>query len=298
VYACVADIGWITGHSYVVYGPLANGATTVLFESVPTYPDAGRYWEMVERLKITQFYTAPTAIRAIARLGDAYVERYDRSSLRVLGSVGEPINPESWHWYYKTVGEERCSVVDTWWQTETGGILISPLPGATPMKPGSATFPFFGVEPVLLDEQGDEIEGNGVSGLLAIKQPWPSMARTIYGDHERFMQTYLSAFPGYYLTGDGCTRDEDGYYWITGRVDDVINVSGHRMGTAEVESALVSHSDCAEAAVVGFPHEIKGQGIFAYVILKENAGSDSAVIDALRQTVRKKIGPIATTDHI
>ena len=298
VYACVADIGWITGHSYVVYGPLANGATTVLFESVPTYPDAGRYWEMVERLKITQFYTAPTAIRAIARLGDTYVERYDRSSLRVLGSVGEPINPESWHWYYKTVGEERCSVVDTWWQTETGGILISPLPGATPMKPGSATFPFFGVEPVLLDEQGDEIEGNGVSGLLAIKQPWPSMARTIYGDHERFMQTYLSAFPGYYLTGDGCTRDEDGYYWITGRVDDVINVSGHRMGTAEVESALVSHPDCAEAAVVGFPHEIKGQGIFAYVILKENAGSGSAVIDALRQTVRKQIGPIATPDHI
>ena len=298
IYACVADIGWITGHSYVVYGPLANGATTVMFESIPTYPDAGRYWDMVERLKITQFYTAPTAIRAIARMGDRFVEQYDRSSLRVLGSVGEPINPESWNWYYAVVGEENCTIVDTWWQTETGGIMITPLPGATPTKPGSATFPFFGVEPVILDDQGNELEGNGVSGLLAIKQPWPSIARTIYGDHERYMQTYLSPFKGYYFTGDGCRRDEDGYYWITGRVDDVINVSGHRMGTAEVESALVQHPACAEAAVVGFPHEIKGQGIFAYVIIKSGVEASDELVKQLRQTVRDQIGPIATPDHI
>jgi acetyl-CoA synthetase len=298
VYACVADIGWITGHSYVVYGPLANGATTVLFESIPTYPDAGRYWDMVERLKITQFYTAPTAIRAIARMGDGFVEKYDRSSLRVLGSVGEPINPESWNWYYNMVGQQQCNIVDTWWQTETGGIMITPLPGATPTKPGSSTFPFFGIEPVILDEKGNELEGNGISGLLAIKKPWPSIARTIYGDHERYMQTYLSPFKGCYFTGDGCRRDEDGYYWITGRVDDVINVSGHRMGTAEVESALVQHPACAEAAVVGFPHEIKGQGIFAYVIIKSDIEESDDLVMQLRQTVRDQIGPIATPDHI
>ena len=298
IYACVADIGWITGHSYVVYGPLANGATTVMFESIPTYPDAGRYWDMVERLKITQFYTAPTAIRAIARMGDSFVEKYDRSSLRVLGSVGEPINPESWNWYYSVVGNNHCNIVDTWWQTETGGIMITPLPGATPVKPGSATYPFFGVNPVILDDQGKELEGNDVSGLLAIKTPWPSMARTIYGDHERYMQTYLSPFKGYYFTGDGCRRDEDGYYWITGRVDDVINVSGHRMGTAEVESALVQHPACAEAAVVGFPHEIKGQGIFAYVIIKSDLKESDDLVKQLRQTVREQIGPIATPDHI
>ena len=298
IYACVADIGWITGHSYVVYGPLANGATTVMFESIPTYPDAGRYWDMVERLKITQFYTAPTAIRAIARMGDSFVEKYDRSSLRVLGSVGEPINPESWNWYYSVVGNNHCNIVDTWWQTETGGIMITPLPGATPVKPGSATYPFFGVNPVVLDDQGKELEGNDVSGLLAIKTPWPSMARTIYGDHERYMQTYLSPFKGYYFTGDGCRRDEDGYYWITGRVDDVINVSGHRMGTAEVESALVQHPACAEAAVVGFPHEIKGQGIFAYVIIKSDLKESDDLVKQLRQTVREQIGPIATPDHI
>ncbi len=298
IFACVADIGWITGHSYVVYGPLANGATTVMFESIPTYPDAGRYWDMVERLKITQFYTAPTALRAIAREGDAHVKKYDRSSLRVLGSVGEPINPEIWKWYYDVVGEKRCNIVDTWWQTETGGILITPLAGATPAKPGSATYPFFGIEPVLLDEQGNELHGNGVSGLLAIKSPWPSIARTIQGDHQRFAQVYLDPYPGYYLTGDGCRRDEDGYYWITGRVDDVINVSGHRMGTAEVESALVSHPDCAEAAVVGFPHEIKGQGIFAYVILKEGVIADMELIGALRNEVRTHIGAIAVPDEI
>ncbi len=298
IYACVADIGWITGHSYVVYGPLANGATTVMFESIPTYPDAGRYWDMVERHQINQFYTAPTAIRAIARMGDSFVKKYNRSSLRVLGSVGEPINPESWNWYYKVVGQEQCNIVDTWWQTETGGIMITPLPGATATKPGSATFPFFGVEPVILDDKSNELEGNGVSGLLAIKTPWPSIARTIYGDHERYMQTYLSPFKGYYFTGDGCRRDEDGYYWITGRVDDVINVSGHRMGTAEVESALVQHPACAEAAVVGFPHEIKGQGIFAYVIIKSDAEGSDDLVKQLRQTVREQIGPIATPDHI
>ena len=298
IYACVADIGWITGHSYVVYGPLANGATTVMFESIPTYPDAGRYWDMVERHQINQFYTAPTAIRAIARMGDSFVKKYNRSSLRVLGSVGEPINPESWNWYYKVVGQEQCNIVDTWWQTETGGIMITPLPGATATKPGSATFPFFGVEPVILDDKSNELEGNGVSGLLAIKTPWPSIARTIYGDHERYMQTYLSPFKGYYFTGDGCRRDEDGYYWITGRVDDVINVSGHRMGTAEVESALVQHPACAEAAVVGFPHEIKGQGIFAYVIIKSDVEGSDDLVKQLRQTVREQIGPIATPDHI
>jgi acetyl-CoA synthetase len=298
VYACVADIGWITGHSYVVYGPLCNGATTVLFESVPTYPNAGRYWDMVQRLGITQLYTAPTAIRAIAREGDKYVKPYDRSSLRILGSVGEPINPEAWRWYYEVVGESRCPIVDTWWQTETGGILISPLPGATPLKPGSATLPFFGVEPVVLDDKGNEVQGNGVSGLLAIKHPWPGMARTIQNDHNRFVDTYLRPFPGYYITGDGCRRDEDGYYWITGRVDDVVNVSGHRLGTAEVESALVTHPACAEAAVVGYPHDIKGQGIFAFVILNAEWEENQELIGELKNEVRHHIGPFASPDLI
>ena len=299
IYACVADVGWVTGHSYILYGPLANGATTVMFESIPTYPDCGRYWDMVERLKINSFYTAPTAIRAIARAGDELVTKYDRSSLRVLGTVGEPINPEAWRWYYDVVGEGRCTIVDTWWQTETGGHMITPIPGATPLKPGSATFPFFGVEPVVLEaESGKEIDGNGVSGVLAIKRSWPGQARTIYGDQSRFMDTYLNPYKGYYFTGDGCRRDEDGYYWITGRVDDVINVSGHRMGTAEVESALVEHHGCAEAAVVGFPHEIKGQGIFAYVILKEGFEESDTIVKELKGKVREIIGPIATPDAI
>jgi acetyl-CoA synthetase len=298
IYACVADVGWITGHSYVVYGPLANGATTVMFESTPIFPDAGRYWNMVERHGITQFYTAPTALRAVAREGNDWVTKYDRSSLRVLGTVGEPINPDTWEWYYRVVGEERCAIVDTWWQTETGGIMITPLPAATPLKPGSATRPFFGIEPVVLDDRGQEIEGNGVSGLLAIRRAWPGMARTIQDDHPRFLETYLAPFKGYYFTGDGCRRDEDGYYWITGRVDDVINVSGHRMGTAEVESALVNHPACAEAAVVGFPHEIKGQGIFAYVVLAEGWEPDVELVGELRGEVRHRIGPIATPDHI
>jgi acetyl-CoA synthetase len=298
IYACVADIGWITGHSYVVYGPLLNGATTVLFESIPNYPDAGRYWEMVERLKINQFYTAPTALRAIQREGDKFVKKYDRSSLRVLGTVGEPINPDTWKWYYEVVGESRCSIVDTWWQTETGGILISPLPGGTPTKPGSATLPFFGIEPVLLSPEGVELTETEASGLLAIKNPWPSMARTIQGDHIRFFETYLKQFRGYYLTGDGATRDADGYYWLTGRVDDVLNVSGHRIGSAEVESALVSHPFCSEAAVVGFPHEVKGEGIFAYVILKDGYEADEELVGELRNEVRRHIGAFATPDQI
>ncbi|MEK7412140.1 MAG: acetate--CoA ligase [Planctomycetota bacterium] len=298
VYACMADIGWVTGHSYVVYGPLANGATTVMFESIPTYPDSGRYWDIVQRHKITQFYTAPTAIRAIMRDGMNLPDQYDISSLRVLGSVGEPINPEAWRWYYDRVGKGRCQIVDTFWQTETGAIMITPLPGAIATKPGSATLPFFGVEPVIVDDKGQELVGNDVSGVLCIKRPWPSMARTIQSDHQRFMDTYLKPYPGYYFTGDGCRRDADGYYWITGRVDDVINVSGHRMGTAEVESALVSHPGCAEAAVVGYPHEIKGQGIFAYVILKEGFKESAELIGELRNEVRHHIGPIATPDVI
>jgi acetyl-CoA synthetase len=300
VYFCAADIGWITGHSYIIYGPLANGATTVLFESVPVYPDAGRYWRIVDDLGVNIFYTAPTAIRTIARAGDEVVRRYSRRSLRILGTVGEPINPNSWRWYYDVVGEGRCAVVDTWWQTETGGILITPLPGVTPLKPGSATLPFFGVQPVLVDDDGKVLEGNDVRGNLCIGRTWPGQARTVYGDHERFQQTYFSQFPGLYFTGDGCHRDADGYYWITGRVDDVINVSGHRLGTAEVESALVAHEAAAEAAVVGYPHEIKGQGIFAYVIL--NAAADDLepadLIGALKEQVRHVIGPIATPDQI
>ena len=300
VYACVADIGWITGHSYIVYGPLANGATTVMFESTPMYPDAGRYWQLVDDLKVDIFYTAPTAIRAIAREGDHWVKKYERSSLRILGTVGEPINPEVWEWYHDVVGDGRCPVVDTWWQTETGGILITPLPGATPAKPGSATLPFFGIEPVLMDADGNEIAGNGVQGNLCIKRSWPSQARTVYGDHQRFVDTYFSAYKGYYFTGDGCRRDEDGYYWITGRVDDVLNVSGHRLGTAEVESALVAHDAVAEAAVVGFPHDIKGQGIFAYVIVTPDyEGKDDGELEKLLQhQVREAIGPIAKPDHI
>jgi acetyl-CoA synthetase len=294
VYCCAADIGWITGHSYIVYGPLCNGATSVMFESVPTYPDAGRYWRLVDDLKINIFYTAPTALRAIHRFGDEYVTRYSRQSLRVLGSVGEPINPEVWEWYHDVVGGGRCAVVDTWWQTETGGILITPLPGATPTKPGSATRPYFGTVPCVVDANGAELEGNDVTGSLCLKAPWPGMARSIWGDHARFVQTYFAPYPGRYFTGDGCRRDADGDYWITGRVDDVLNVSGHRLGTAEIESALVAHDSVAEAAVVGFEHEIKGTGIFAFVHCKD----DGADVDALKMQVRKVIGPFATPDFI
>ncbi|RMF75186.1 MAG: acetate--CoA ligase [Acidobacteria bacterium] len=300
VYCCAADVGWITGHTYIVYGPLANGATTVMFESTPTYPDPGRYWRLVDDLGINIFYTAPTALRAIARAGDEHVRRYRRDSLRVLGTVGEPINPEIWRWYHDVVGEGRCAVVDTWWQTETGGILITPLPGVTPMKPGSATLPFFGVKPVLLDEKGQVLEGNGVEGALCMAAPWPGQARTVWGDHQRFRETYFATYPGYYFTGDGCRRDEDGYYWITGRIDDVLNVSGHRLGTAEVESALVAHEAVAEAAVVGFPHEIKGQGIYAYVVLGADFRDQPAdtIAGELKQQVRQMIGGFAVPDVI
>jgi len=301
VYCCAADIGWITGHTYIVYGPLANGATTVMFESTPTYPDAGRYWRLVDDLDINIFYTAPTALRAIARQGDEFVKKYSRQSLRILGSVGEPINPEIWKWYHDVVGEGRCAVVDTWWQTETGGILITPLPGVTPTKPGSATLPFFGVKPVLLEpEKGEVLEGNGVSGALCMATPWPGQARTVWGDHHRFKETYFTQYPGFYFTGDGCTRDEDGYYWITGRIDDVLNVSGHRLGTAEIESALVAHEAVAEAAVVGFPHEIKGTGIYAYVVLSPENGEEEfdAVAGALKEQVRHVIGRFAAPDVI
>ena len=299
IYFCAADIGWITGHSYIVYGPLANGATTLMFESIPTYPNPDRYWQVIEKWKVNQFYTAPTAIRAIAAAGEEWPKKYKMESLRILGSVGEPINPEAWRWYHRNAGKEKCPIVDTWWQTETGGILISPIPGATPLKPGSATFPFFGVKPILLDPQsGEEIKGNGVSGVLAIEEPWPGQMRTIYGDHERFESTYFQQYKGYYFTGDGCRRDADGYYWITGRVDDVINVSGHRMGTAEVESALVAHNNVAEAAVVGFPHEVKGEGIYAFVTLNGGVEYSEDLRSELKQQVRKVIGPIATPDQI
>jgi acetyl-CoA synthetase len=301
IYCCAADVGWVTGHTYIVYGPLANGATTVMFESTPVYPDAGRYWRMVDDLGVNIFYTAPTALRAIAQAGDEPVKRYSRKSLRVLGSVGEPINPEVWRWYHDVVGEGRCAVVDTWWQTETGGILITPLPGVTPTKPGSATLPFFGVKPVLLDPESHQVlEGNGVSGALCLATPWPGQARTVWGDHQRFRETYFSQFPGYYFTGDGCRRDEDGYHWITGRIDDVLNVSGHRLGTAEVESALVAHEAVAEAAVVGFPHPIKGQGIYAYVALTADwAGRGGPELEgALKEQVRHAIGGFATPDTI
>jgi acetyl-CoA synthetase len=298
IYCCAADVGWITGHSYIVYGPLGNGATSVVFESVPTYPDAGRYWDMVDRLGISILYTAPTAIRAIARDGDEPVKRYSRKSLRVLGTVGEPINPEAWRWYYNVVGDGRCAVVDTYWQTETGGHLITPLPGATDMKPGSGTLPFFGIEPVVVDEAGQVLEGNSVTGRLCMARSWPGMMRTVYGDHERFVQTYFATYPGYYFTGDGCHRDKDGYYWITGRVDDVLNVAGHRLGTAEIEGALVGHAACAEAAVVGFPHDVKGQGIYAYVLLNAGITGTPELAAELRQAVRKEISPIATPDRI
>jgi len=300
VHFCAADVGWVTGHSYIVYGPLANGATTVVFESTPVYPDASRYWQVIDDIQATIFYTAPTALRALLRFGDEPVKKYKRDSLRVLGSVGEPINPEVWQWYHDVVGEKRCAVVDTWWQTETGGILISALPGATPCKPGSATFPLPGVRPVLVDDQGKELLGNGVTGNLCLAGSWPGQARTILNDHERFRQTYFSTFPGKYFTGDGCRRDEDGYYWITGRVDDVLNVAGHRLGTAEIESALVAHEFCAEAAVVGFPHDVKGTGILAFVIAGKPAdGVAPDEIEAvLKQQVRKAIGPIATPDRI
>ena len=299
IWWCTADIGWVTGHSYIVYGPLANGATTIMFEGIPTYPDAGRFWDVVDRLKVTQFYTAPTAIRALMSHGEEVPSNYDLSTLRVLGSVGEPINPEAWRWYHNNIGRGRCPIVDTWWQTETGGILITPLPGCTPTKPGSATFPFFGVKPVVIEaETGKVLKGNGVEGVLAIEEPWPSQMRTIYGDHNRFEETYFRLYPGYYFTGDGCRRDEDGYYWITGRVDDVINVSGHRIGTAEVESALVLHNKVAEAAVVGFPHEIKGQGIYAYVTLMAGVESNEELRKELVLFVRNEIGPIAAPDII
>ena len=297
IYWCTADVGWVTGHSYIVYGPLANGATTLMFEGVPSYPDASRFWQVCEKHKVNIFYTAPTAIRALMREGESFVNKADLSSLRILGSVGEPINPEAWEWYYEHVGKKTCPIVDTWWQTETGGILITPLPGATDLKPGSATLPFFGVQPALLDNEGKELTG-ATDGNLVIKDSWPGQMRTVYGDHERFIQTYFSTFNNVYTTGDGARRDDDGYYWITGRVDDVINVSGHRMGTAEVESALVAHSKVAEAAVVGVPHDIKGQGIYAYVTL--NAGEEPT--DELRaelvKWVRKEIGPIASPDYI
>ncbi len=298
VHFCAADCGWITGHSYIVYGPLCNGTTTVMFESVPTWPDPGRYWQVVDDLQATTLYTAPTALRALMREGDTHVQRYSRKSLRILGTVGEPINPGVWEWYHRVVGEETVPIVDTWWQTETGGTMITPLPGATPTKPGSATLPFIGVDPVLLDAEGNLVEGNGVEGLLCIRGSWPGQSRTIYGDHERFLNTYFRTFPGYYMTGDGARRDADGYYWITGRVDDVINVSGHRLGTAEVESAIVAHEAVAEAAVVPAPHEIKGQGIHAWAVLVAGAAADDDLRAALVARVREDIGPIATPDSI
>ena len=297
IYWCTADVGWVTGHSYIVYGPLANGATAVMFEGVPNYPNVSRFWEVIDKHKVTIFYTAPTAIRALMREGEAPVKKTSRASLRLLGSVGEPINPEAWRWYYDVVGDGRCPIVDTWWQTETGGILITPLPGAIAQKPGSATLPFFGVQPQLVDGDGKVLDG-ATEGNLCISDSWPGQMRTVYGDHQRFIDTYFSTFPGKYFTGDGCRRDEDGYYWITGRVDDVINVSGHRMGTAEVESALVAHLKVAEAAVVGYPHDIKGQGIYAYVTLKAGIHPTEELRKELVQHVRTLIGPIASPDLI
>ncbi len=297
IYWCAADIGWVTGHSYVVYGPLINGATTVMFEGVPNFPDPSRFWQVVDKFGVEIFYGAPTALRALMREGDDWVKRTSRQSLRLLGSVGEPINPEAWEWYHKVVGEGRCPIVDTWWQTETGGAMITPLPGATALKPGSASRPFFGVAPLLVDNEGAVIEGAG-DGCLVIDRSWPGQMRTVWGDHDRFFQTYFSTFKGYYFTGDGCRRDQDGYYWITGRIDDVINVSGHRMGTAEIESALVAHAKVAEAAVVGMPHDIKGQGIYAFVTTNADVEPDEALRRELVQWVRHEIGPIATPDVI
>ncbi len=297
VYWCTADVGWVTGHSYIVYGPLANGATTLMFEGVPTYPSPSRFWDVVDKHKVSIFYTAPTAIRSLMGAGEEHVKKTSRSTLRILGSVGEPINPEAWNWYYNVVGEGRCPIVDTWWQTETGGILITPLPGATALKPGSATRPFFGVQPALVDAEGQILDG-ATEGNLVILDSWPGQMRTVYGDHERFVQTYFSTYKGMYFTGDGCRRDEDGYYWITGRVDDVINVSGHRMGTAEVESALVAHPKVSEAAVVGYPHDLKGQGIYVYVTLMEGEDPSDDLRKELVKWVRQEIGPIASPDLI
>ncbi len=298
IYWCTADIGWVTGHSYIVYGPLTNGATTVMFEGIPTYPDPGRFWQIVDKWQVNTIYTAPTAIRALAKEGLEYVKPYKLDSLKLLGTVGEPINPEAWMWYWEHIGKKRCPIVDTWWQTETGGILISPLPGAIPQKPGSASLPFLGIEPVILDpERGTELQGE-CQGVLAFKNPWPSQMRGVYGDESRFKETYFVQYPGYYFTGDGCRRDADGYYWITGRVDDVINISGHRLGSAEVESALVLHKDVAEAAVVGSHHDIKGQGIYAFVILNDGIEGNAELHNELIQLIRKEIGPIATPDAI
>jgi acetyl-CoA synthetase len=297
IYWCTADVGWVTGHSYIVYGPLANGATTLMFEGVPNYPTVSRFWEVIDKHKVNIFYTAPTAIRALMQSGDEPVKKTSRASLRLLGSVGEPINPEAWEWYHRVVGDGRCPIVDTWWQTETGGILITPLPGAIALKPGSATLPFFGVVPEIVDAEGKVLQG-GVAGNLCIADSWPGQMRTVYGDHQRFVETYFSTYPGKYFTGDGCRRDEDGYYWITGRVDDVINVAGHRMGTAEVESALVAHPKVSEAAVVGYPHDIKGQGIYAYVTLMAGEQPSEALRKELVQWVRTEIGPIASPDLI
>jgi acetyl-CoA synthetase len=298
VFACVADCGWITGHSYIVYGPLCNGATTLMFESTPLYPDAGRYWDMVATHKVTQFYTAPTAIRALIGRGNEWPAKYDLSSLRVLGTVGEPINPEAWIWYHEKIGGGRCAIVDTYWQTETGGHIVTPLPGATPTKPGSACFPFLGIDLALLDAQtGAVVEGNDKSGVLAVRRPWPGMTRTVFGDHQRYLNVYLKPYPGYYFTGDGCHRDADGYYWITGRVDDVLNISGHRIGTAEIEAALLLHDSLSEAAVVGFPHDVKGQGMICYCVLKQGVQESPELLKALRMKVRAEIGPFATPDH-
>jgi len=298
VYWCTADVGWVTGHTYIVYGPLANGATTLMFEGIPTYPDISRFWQVCDKHNVSIFYTAPTAIRSLMSAGEEPVKKTKRSALRLLGTVGEPINPEAWEWYYRVVGDSRCPIVDTWWQTETGGHMLTPLPGATPLKPGSATLPFFGVEPVLLDDQGAEVEGNPATGNLAIKRPWPGQLRTVFGDHKRFYETYFSTYKGYYFTGDGARRDEDGYYWITGRVDDVLNVSGHRLGTAEIESALVLHEKVAEAAVVGYPHDLTGQGIYAYVTLMKGEEPSDALKAELVALVRKEIGPIARVNLI
>ncbi len=298
VFWCTADIGWVTGHSYTLYGPLLNGFTSVLFEGIPTYPDFGRYWAVIERYKVNKFYTAPTVIRSLAKEGESYVKAHDLSSLRLLGSVGEPINPEAWRWYYQHVGRNRCPIMDTWWQTETGGHMLTPLPGVHPIKPGSCGFPFFGVDPVIVDETGSEVKYPHQEGALCIRRPWPGMARTVFRNHERFKETYFSQIPNMYFTGDGAKRDEDGYFWIIGRIDDVINVSGHRLGTAEIESALVLHPKVAEAAVVGFPHPIKGQGIYAFVILKTGVQRSEELKKELIQLVRKEIGPIATIDAL
>jgi acetyl-CoA synthetase len=298
VYWCTADIGWITGHSYIVYGPLSNCATSIMFEGVPNYPDFSRFWDVIDKHKVTLFYTAPTALRALMKEGNKWVEKNDLSTLRLLGTVGEPIKEPEWIWYHSIVGQKASPIIDTWWQTETGGIMITPLPGAIPTKPGSATFPFFGIEPVLLTESGQEIEGNDATGLLAIKASWPGQMRSIYGDHDRFVKTYFSQFPGYYFTGDGARRDKDGYYWITGRVDDVLNVSGHRIGTAEVEGSIGKAVGVAEAAVVGYPHDIKGQGIYAFVTLMTGITANSSIEDDIRGTVRKEIGPHAKPDKI